>query len=157
MWDDRFVFVVSALFGVSIWIVLALRHRAIRAGRSPRFATVLAVVIAVLVVAVTGIHGLVAPPISGSRYPDLGTVLAFIIGGVVGSFSARFVWSLFGARFGAKDPLIGVLVLLLLIVVYSLPVYRREWASLLGNLGLSSLTLLRRFDSPFGDFHSASD
>src|SRR5271165_4758064 len=74
-----------------------------------------------------------------SPYPNLGTVLAFVIGSTVGSFSARFVWSLFGARFGAKDPLVGVLALLLLVIVYSLPVYQREISAISSHIGLSSI------------------
>ena len=140
MWDDRFIFVLSALFGISLWIVISKRRAAIRTGRPPWFAYGLltSIVAAIAIILTIRYFGHVTEP-EGLQYPGLGLVLAIIIGGAVGSFSARFVWSLFSARFGAKDPLIGVLVLLLLVIVYSLPVYQREISALLSHVGLSSL------------------
>ena len=35
MWDDRFIFVLSALFGISLWIVISKRRAAIRTARPP--------------------------------------------------------------------------------------------------------------------------
>jgi hypothetical protein len=145
IWDDRFVFVLSALFGISMWIVIAKKRDAARAGRTPWLAYGLLIVFLTAVTLILAGRYLyykrdLASNIDlASQYPTLGTVLAFVIGSAVGSFSARYVWSLFGARFGAKDPLIGVLALLLLIIVYSLPVYNREISSLLSHIGLSSL------------------
>ena len=140
MWDDRFIFVLSALFGISLWIVISKRRAAIRTGRPPWFAYGLltSIIAAIAIILTIRYFGHVTEP-EGLQYPGLGLVLAIIIGGAVGSFSARFVWSLFSARFGAKDPLIGVLVLLLLVIVYSLPVYQREISALLSHVGLSSL------------------
>ena len=139
MWDDRFIFVLSALFGISLWIVISKRRAAIRAGRPLWFAYGLLTLIVAAIGLILAIRyfGHVTEP--GMQYPSLGLVLTFIIGSAVGSFSGRFVWSLFSARFGAKDPVIGVLVLLLLVIVYSLPVYQREISALLGHIGLSSL------------------
>ena len=139
MWDDRFIFVLSALFGISLWIVISKRRAAIRTARPPwlAYGLLTSVVAAIGLILVIRYFDHAADP--GMKYPSLGLVLAIIIGAAVGSFSARFVWSLFGARFGAKDPLIGVLVLVLLVIVYSLPVYQREISALLGHIGLSSL------------------
>src|SRR5215813_10999629 len=144
MWDDRFIFVLSALFGISLWIVIVKRREAIRAGRQPRFAyRLVTLIVAAIALILAGryFYFYFRPDVDDSwlPFPGLGVVLAVIIGGAVGSFSARFVWSLFSARFGAKDPVIGVLVLLLLVIVYSLPVYQREISALLGHIGLSSL------------------
>ena len=145
MWDDRFVFVLAALFGISMWVVIAKLRQATRAGRTPRLAYGLLTVFLTAVALILAGRYLYyyAYPTSnidlGSPYPSLGTVLAVVIGGAVGSFSARFVWSLFGARFGSNDPLIGVLSLLLLVVVYSLPVYHREISEMLSHIGLSSI------------------
>src|ERR1700730_17611498 len=140
MWDDRFIFVLSALFGISLWIVISKRRAAIRTGRPPWFAYGLltSIVAAIAIILTIRYFGHVTEP-EGLQYPGLGLVVALIIGGAVGRFSARFLWTLFSARFGAKDPLIGVLVLLLLVIVYSLPVYQREISALLSHVGLSSL------------------
>jgi hypothetical protein len=140
MIEDRFIFVASALFGIGIWIFIALRNHANRKAKSTVVASNL---LRLLVIAFAiSLVGHIAS--RWGNQPDgqifgLGTILAFILGSIVGSFSARFVWSLFGARFGAKDPLIGVLVLLLLVIVYSLPVYQREVTRLLTHLGISTV------------------
>src|ERR1700693_115544 len=139
MWDERFLFVLSALFAIGMWVVVGLRHAAAKSGRSTTpldDSRRLVVIVAILILAG---HSYYHWRTSGLSYPGVGSVLAVLLGGAVGSFSARFVWSLFGARFGAKDPLIGVLALLILVIVYSLPVYRREISTLLGNVGLSSV------------------
>src|ERR1700720_4534954 len=116
MWDGRFIFVLAALFGISLWIVISKRRAAIRTARPPwlAYGLLTSVVAAIGLILVIRYFDHAADP--GMKYPSLGLVLAIIIGAAVGSFSARFVWSLFGARFGAKDPLIGVLALLLLVI-----------------------------------------
>jgi hypothetical protein len=72
-------------------------------------------------------------------WPGLGSILAIFLGGIVGSFTARFVWSMFGTDFGRKDPLIGAFTLLVLIVVYSLPTYQSQVSALLGHIGIASV------------------
>jgi hypothetical protein len=145
IWDDRLVFVLSALFAIAMWIVVTKRRQALRAGRPPFLANGLFAGIVALVILVLTARYLYYSKHPGfnvdwtSRYPNLGTVFVLMIGAAVGSFSARFVWSLFGARFGAKDPLIGVVALSLLVIVYSLPAYHSEITSLLSHIGLSSL------------------
>jgi hypothetical protein len=139
VWDARLVFVLAALFSISIWIVIAKRREAIKTGRTPWLAySLLIVFMTVFALTLLGrsVHYWGYPY---SQYPNPGAVLAFLIGSVVGSFSARFVWSLFGARFGAKDPLIGVLALLILVIIYSLPVYQRGISGFFGHIGVSSL------------------
>jgi hypothetical protein len=136
---------LSALFGISMWIVTTKLREANRARRIPWLAYGLLIVfLTVVVLILAGRYFYYkAYPTSdidlASPFPNLGTVLAFVIGATVGSFSARFVWSLFGARFGAKDPLVGVLALLLLVIVYSLPVYQREISAISSHIGLSSI------------------
>lgn len=139
MWDDRFIFVLSALVGISLGVVISNRRDATGKRRPRWFIYGLLTLIAAAVGLILAIRyfGHVTEP--GLRYPSQGLVLAILIGGVVGSFSARFVGSLFSTDFGPRDPLIGVLVLLLLVIVYSLPVYQREISALLGHIGLSSL------------------
>ena len=145
IWDDRFVFVLSALFGIAMWVVTTKRREAARVGRAPWLAYGLLIVFLAVVFSILAGRYFYyqAYPTSdidlASPYPNLGTVLTVLIGSAVGSFSARFVWSLFGARFGAKDPLVGVLALLLLVIVYSLPVYQHEISALASHIGLSSI------------------
>jgi hypothetical protein len=139
MWDEAFLFVFGALFSISLWIVVGKRHRDVKRGKSTGESNGLrrlALFVAGIILGTYCIHYWFR---SGLLYPGLGALLALLIGAVVGSFTARFVWSLFEARFGAKDPLIGVSVLLLLVVVYSIPVYHRELSALSGHIGLSSI------------------
>jgi hypothetical protein len=116
MWDNRFVFVVSALVGVAIWVFIFRRHEARKAHRTPRLANLLFILFLLAVILSLAFRFYYYRNL-GSLIPGPGTALSFMIGSAVGSFSARFIWSLYGARFGARDPLIGVLTLLLLIVV----------------------------------------
>ena len=92
MWDDRFIFVLSALFGISLWIVIVKRRAAIRTGRPPWFAYGLltSIIAAIAIILTIRFFGHVTEP-EGLQYPGVGLVLALIIGGAVGSFSARFV------------------------------------------------------------------
>jgi len=96
MWDDRFIFVLSALFGISLWIVIVKRREAIRAGRQPRFAyRLVTLIVAAIALILAGryFYFYFRPDVDDSwlPFPGLGVVLAVIIGGAVGSFSARFV------------------------------------------------------------------
>jgi hypothetical protein len=138
MWDNRFVFVLSALVSVAIWGFIFKRNEARKAHRSPLLANILLALCFITVTLVLAIR-LYYHRNAPSLLPGPATALSFVIGSAVGSFSARFVWSLYGARFGAKDPLVGVLTLLLLIIVYSLPVYQTQISSLFSHLGGASL------------------
>jgi hypothetical protein len=137
MWNDRFLFVYSALLVIGLWIVIGLRRKDVHEGQR----TYRGVILGVSIVALAGI--LLVAHLWYYRgeptWPGLGSILAALIGGVVGSFTAHFVWSLFDADFGRKDPLIGVSVLIILIIVYSLPTYQREMSALLGHLGIASV------------------
>lgn len=139
MWDERFLFVLAALFGIAMWIGVAIRHNAVKAGKKPNVANAFCLLVVIALAAILGAHIHYYSKEAAFSYPGLGGILALAIGGVVGSFSARFVWSLFGASFGAKDPLIGVLALAVLIVVYSLPVYHGELSALLGQFNVSAI------------------
>jgi len=144
MWNERFLFVISALFAVAISIVIGVRRDAIRRRKSQAVARNLSYVVIASGSLILGAHFVyywsqAGWKISWLFFPGVGSILAIVLGGVVGSFSARFIWSLFGARFGERDPLKGALILLLLVVVYSLPIYRRELSALTSHLGLSSI------------------
>jgi hypothetical protein len=46
--------------------------------------------------------------------PNVGSAIAILLGAVVGTFTAKFVSSLFGSEFGRRDPIVGAGVLALL-------------------------------------------
>jgi hypothetical protein len=81
----------------------------------------------------------------------LGALLALLVGGVFGSFSARFTWSLFGARFGARDPIIGICIIAVLLVIYSLPLYSDEFGRIWTGLGLKSVKTPGGVELTFSD------
>ena len=130
MWNDRFVFVGSALTAVVFWGIIATTK--IAKVRWLAWLFTLATVVFVLVV-----H--IAVSWKERSFPDSGTMMLALIGAVVGSFSAKYIATLFDPDFGRRDPLIGGAVLLSLVVIYSLPLYHREIVSLLGYTGVSSL------------------
>ena len=74
-----------------------------------------------------------------STFPNATSLIAIVLGAIFGSFTARFVASLFHARFGTRDPLIGASVLVLLIIAYSLPLYSSAISELISGIGLSSV------------------
>jgi hypothetical protein len=133
MWNESFLFVFGAFVSVAMWIVISKERRNLKTSKYLRLFLVIGASTVLLV------HFLYYLGISGLVYPGVGALLALVIGGVVGSFSAKFVGSLFGARFGATDPLIGVAALLILVVVYSLPTYHQQLSGLLGHLGQASI------------------
>lgn len=65
--------------------------------------------------------------------------LAVLTGAAFGTLTARFVWRLFGPRFLIVEAIIGAAVFVLLSIAYSLPVYHREFLTLLQNVGVSSV------------------
>ena len=139
MWDNRFVFVSSALIGVAIWVFIFKRHEDRKANRSPRLANILLALFFIAIALALAFQIYNHRDDVVSLFPGPGTILSFVIGSAVGSFSAKFVWSLYGVRFGARDPIIGVLSLLLLIIVYILPVYQNEISALFSHIGLTSV------------------
>jgi hypothetical protein len=156
MWNERFLFVYSALFAIAIWAVVGLRRKEIRAKRrTHRVALWSGLVLtsaAILLIAHVSFYlsdylkdywnepsWARLATFLGAMLPRLGSVLAILVGAVVGTFTARFVWSLFGTNFGRKDPLIGASVLLVLIIVYSLPTYQGGMSALLGRVGSASV------------------
>ena len=73
------------------------------------------------------------------RALNSGSLIAIVIGGVFGSFGAKFAASLFGSEFGKRDPMMGAIILLLLSVGYSLPLYSDAISDLASRSGLSSI------------------
>ncbi len=151
LWNERFLFVLSALFTIGMWIAFALKRNARRSRKSRKFANYLSYAISggALMLIILHVWYYAREPgweFTSQSLPDIGSLLAIILGSIVGSFSAKFVWSFFGARFGTKDPIVGAFVLLVLIIIYSLPVYQRQVALLLGHVGLSSVK------TPFVEF-----
>jgi hypothetical protein len=73
MWDDRFIFVLSALFGISLWIVISKRRAAIRTARPPwlAYGLLTSVVAAIGLILVIRYFDHAADP--GMKYPSLGS------------------------------------------------------------------------------------
>jgi hypothetical protein len=140
MWDDRVLFVAAFLIAIALVISVGLWENARTAWGGGTAYRVLSVVIWV---ALAGVVFVILYPRwadrSGLAFPNWGNVIAVLIGAVLGSFSAKYVWSLFGSTFGSRDPLIGACVLALLSMAYSLPLYHEAITGLLSNVGLSSI------------------
>jgi hypothetical protein len=119
MWNESFLFTFGALFAIGMWAVIAKRHKDLKNGQGRQAADNLRLLILSAATVVLVSHFYYHWKHSGFLTPSLGAILVLLIGAIAGSFSARFVTTLFAARFGAKDPLIGVLAVLILVVVYS--------------------------------------
>jgi hypothetical protein len=139
MWSERFLFTFGALFAVGMWIVVGKRHKDVKDGYGRQASDNIRLLIVAAAIVILFTHFIYYWRHSDLLYPNIGAVLALVLGGVAGSFSARFVKTLFEARFGAKDPLIGALVVLILVIVYSLPIYYQELATLGKYISLSSV------------------
>ena len=74
-----------------------------------------------------------------STLPNATSLIAIVVGAIFGTFTGRFVVSLFSARFGRRDPIIGASVLVLLIIAYSLPLYSSAISELISGIGLSNV------------------
>ena len=152
MWNERFLFVYSAFLAIAIWAVIELRRKEARSkrrrtGRVAMWSGSIAALAVIVLIGHLWYHlrdSWTEPGWLGSadllaNVPGLGSLFAVLIGAVVGSFTARFVWSLFGTDFGQKNPLIGAAVLLILVVIYGLPAYQREMGALLAHVGMASV------------------
>jgi len=139
MWNESFLFTLGALFAIGMWAVIIKRHKDLKNGEGRQAADNLRLLILGAAIIILASHFYYYWKHSGFLIPSLGAILVLLIGAIVGSFSARFVTTLFAARFGAKDPLIGVFAVLLLVVVYSLPIYSQQLANLGRYVGLSSI------------------
>jgi hypothetical protein len=73
--------------------------------------------------------------------PNVGSAIAILLGAVVGTFTAKFVSSLFGSEFGRRDPIVGAGVLALLCIIYSLPLYSDAVSDMLNGIGLSTVNI----------------
>ncbi|MGO9628733.1 MAG: hypothetical protein ACLPXW_07025 [Xanthobacteraceae bacterium] len=140
MWDDRFLFVMAALIAMAIILEprMARLRRTVRFGRrNLKVGSTIIFAIALLLIAVVGSH--IWYHWHQSFLPNVTSLISLLLGAVFGAFTAHFVSSLFGVRFGRRDPIIGVSVLLLLSVAYSLPLYSRSISDMLSGIGLSSV------------------
>jgi hypothetical protein len=144
MWDDRLLFVIAAMtaiatiFGQQISRIFGRLQQTIQVGsQTIKLRWIIVAAITVLLILVIGSH------IWGHRhqstFPNATSLIAIVLGAIFGSFTARFVASLFHARFGTRDPLIGATVLVLLIIAYSLPLYSSAISELISGIGLSSV------------------
>lgn len=136
--DDRFAFVLAS-FAAAAMVLLARRSsiskKYIRIGkRSITARTVFTALLAITIVVILGVYIWESP-----RVVNLGSLIAALIGAVFGSFAAKFIASLFGSDFGERDPLRGAIILLLLSVGYSLPLYSDAMSEMVSRIGLSSI------------------
>jgi hypothetical protein len=140
MWDDRFLFVTAALITIAIILEprMARLQRTVRFGRqNVKVGSIIVVAIALLLLLVIGSQ--VWYHWHETFLPNVTSLITLLLGAVFGAFTAHFVSSLFGARFGRRDPIIGASVLLLLSIAYSLPLYSRAISDMLSGIGLSSV------------------
>jgi hypothetical protein len=137
--NDRFLFMLAAFTSIAIIqiaIILGPRigrfQQTIAVGRlRMKWHSIIVAAITLLIILVIG-----------SQLWRIHTVTDFfavLLGAIFGSFTARFVSSLFSTRFGTRDPIIGVCVLLLLAIGYSFPLYSDALSDLIGGIGLSTV------------------
>jgi hypothetical protein len=140
MWDDRLLFVIAAMTAIAIIFgqQISRLQQTIQIGRQTiKLRWLIVGAIAVLLVLVVGSH--IWSHRHLSTLPNATSLIAIVVGAIFGSFTARFVASLFDARFGRRDPIIGASVLVLLIIAYSLPLYSSAISELISGIGLSSV------------------
>src|SRR5581483_8490464 len=137
MWDDRFLFVVAALTAMGLWIAFDHRARAKRDDPLAFLSRLTAHSVIIVACFVVGVRLWYYRDDLGS--PEAGSIITILIAAVFGSFTAKFIRSLFGADFGRRDPIIGACVLVLLSVAYSLPLYSQAISGFLSGIGLSSV------------------
>ena len=137
-WDDKSLFVLAALTAIAIILGprLARFQPAKAVGRVKiKLHSIIVATVTLLIILVIGSQ-------IWRHWPFLPTVtglIAILLGAIFGSFTARFVPSLFSTRFGQRDPLIGAGVLLLLAIGYSFPLYSDALSDVIGGIGLSSV------------------
>ncbi|HZT27201.1 MAG TPA: hypothetical protein VFA57_16000 [Pseudolabrys sp.] len=137
MWDDRFLFVVAALTAMGLWIAFDHRARAKRDDPLAFLSRLTAHSVIIVACFVVGVRLWYYRDDLG--LPEAGSIITILIAAVFGSFTAKFIRSLFGADFGRRDPIMGACVLVLLSVAYSLPLYSQAISGFLSGIGLSSV------------------
>jgi hypothetical protein len=111
MWDDRFLFVLATLASITACIFLRQDRGVIQTSRVSNvvarwiiFSLIMTLIVAIICARVWTYR-------NDLTVPNLGSAIAVLIGVVFGSFTAKFVASLFGSQFGRRDPIIGAAVL----------------------------------------------
>ena len=142
MWNDRFLFVASALIAMAS--VMLFKHRTPNSEKilkiGPITITIYSIWVVVGILLITAILGSRALLYwNTSKIPNAGNLLTILLGAAVGTFTVRFVSRLFASEFGKDEPIIGASVLALLCIVYSLPLYSDAISQISTGIGLSSL------------------
>lgn len=137
MWDDRFLFVTASLAAMALWIVFDQSTRTKDASRYSLLSWMNGRTVLLAVILIAG--GRLWLYRQDLSFPTAGSVIAMLIGAVFGSFTAKFIRSLFGVDFGRRDPIIGACVLMLLSIAYTLPLYSQAISGFLSGVGLSSI------------------
>jgi hypothetical protein len=148
--NDRFLFMFAAFTSIAIIqlaIILGPRvarfQQTIAVGRlSMKLHSIIVAAITLLIILVIGsqIWRLTLTGLADALHIHTVTdFFAILLGAIFGSFTARFVSSLFSRRFGTRDPIIGVCVLLLLAIGYCFPLYSDALSDLIGGIGLSTV------------------
>jgi hypothetical protein len=130
VWDESFIFVLSSVLSIGTWFCLTWRRKDADLFGRQKWWWPLAVFWVCAAIWLGERFYL-----KGWDFPDLGVVLAFMFGGVFGTFVARFVLQLFGPGFSTYDGLIAAATLLLLSIAYSMPSYPGLWTALFERLG----------------------
>jgi hypothetical protein len=130
VWDESFIFVLSSVLSIGTWFCLTWRRKDADLFGRQKWWWPLAVFWVCAAIWLGERFYL-----KGWNFPDLGVVLAFMFGGVFGTFVARFVLQLFGPGFSTYDGLIAAATLLLLSIAYSMPSYPGLWTALFERLG----------------------
>jgi hypothetical protein len=130
VWDDRFLFVASSLVAL-VWGFLVGPVDS-KSSRGLIIGSITCVVGSVVFFRAVEFWRELS-------FPNSGSIIAVLLGAVVGTFAGKFVWSLFKPNFGMRDPLLGAATLLLVVIVYSLPLYREELRDLFGGSSLSNV------------------
>src|SRR6202035_4648858 len=142
MWSNQFLFATASLITILLWISFGLiRHgrRTVNYRGASYFYGGLVSAVATIIAAVVILTGRLRFYRDDLSFPTVGSLFTVLIGVIIGSFSAKYVWSLFGQKFGRRDPLIGAVTLFLISVAYSLPLYHKEISGLLSDFGLSTI------------------
>ena len=144
MWDDRLLFVIAAMTAIAIVFgprISRLQQTMLVGRQTIKLRWIIVGAITVLLILSPW-----QPYLESYRHqstlPNATSLIAIVVGAIFGTFTGRFVVSLFSARFGRRDPIIRASVLVLLIIAYSLPLYSSAISELISGIGLSNVKSL---------------